>query len=73
MESKEHKLAHKEEVNCGPLLQVMAVGTPNRCTQPWRRATAQSAAVVETSGIAFGQRVVDICIKIHRCILIHVL
>ena len=31
-------------------------GTPNREIQEWIRAEAQSAAVVEESGIASGQR-----------------
>jgi hypothetical protein len=55
---RKHRLAHNEEVNCGPLLLVMVSGTTNLWIHPWRRAAAQSAAVVEVSGIACGQRVV---------------
>jgi hypothetical protein len=54
----EHRLDHKAEVNCGPLSLVMIPGTPNLWIQPWRRAAAQSAAVMEVSGNASGQRVV---------------
>jgi hypothetical protein len=58
MERREQRLAHNEEVNWGPLSLVIISGTPNRWIQPWRRAAAQSAAVVEESGTASGQRVV---------------
>jgi hypothetical protein len=58
MERRQHRLAHSEEVNWGPLSLVIISGTPKRCIHPWRRAAAQSAAVVEVRGIASGQRVV---------------
>jgi hypothetical protein len=58
MERREQRLAHNEEVNWGPLSLVIISGTPNLWIQPWRRAAAQSAAVVEVSGTASGQRVV---------------
>jgi hypothetical protein len=47
---REHRLDHKAEVNCGPLLLGMIPGTPNLWIQPWRRAAAQSAAVMDESG-----------------------
>jgi hypothetical protein len=47
---REHRLDHKAEVNCGPLSLVMIPGTPNLWIQPWRRAAAQSAAVMDESG-----------------------
>jgi hypothetical protein len=65
MERREQRLAHNEDVNCGPLSLVMVSGTPNLCTHPWRRAAAQSAAVVEASGTASGQRVV-LSITVNR-------
>jgi hypothetical protein len=58
MERREQRAAHNEDVNCGPLSLVMMSGTPNLWIHPWRRAAAQSAAVVEASGTASGQRVV---------------
>jgi hypothetical protein len=65
MERREQRLAHKEEVNCGPLSLVIISGTPNLWIHPWRRAAAQSAAVVVVSGIASGQRVV-LSITVNR-------
>jgi hypothetical protein len=50
MDRREQRLAHNEDVNCGPLSLVMMSGTPNLWIQPCRRAAAQSAAVVEESG-----------------------
>ncbi len=58
MERRDQRAAQSEEVNCGPLLLVMMPGMPNRCIHPCRRAASQSAAVVEASGTASGQRVV---------------
>jgi hypothetical protein len=58
MERRVQRLAHNEDVNCGPLSLVIVSGTPNLWIHPWRRAAAQSAAVTEVSGIASGQRVV---------------
>ena len=48
----------REEVNCGPRLEVITEGTPNREIQVWMRAVAQTAAAVEERGMASGQRVV---------------
>jgi hypothetical protein len=50
--------AHKAEVNCAPLSEVMTEGTPNLAIQPVKRACAQSAAVMEARGIASGHLVV---------------
>ena len=36
-------MAHTAEVNCEPLSEVMAAGTPKRAIQPRKRARAQSA------------------------------
>ncbi len=58
MERREQRLAHNEDVNWGPLSLVMISGTPNLWIQLSRRAAAQSAAVVDMSGTASGQRVV---------------
>ena len=58
MERREQRAAQSDDVNCGPLSLVMIPGTPKRWIQPWRRAAAQSAAVVEASGTTSGQRVV---------------
>ncbi len=44
---KEHQIAPQ---NCGPLSEVMAVGTLNWDTQAAMRVPAQSSAVVEASG-----------------------
>ncbi len=65
MERREQRLAHNEDVNCGSLSLVMIAGTPNLWIHPWRRAAAQSAAVVEASGSASGQRVV-LSIMVNR-------
>ena len=45
-----HSAAHTAEVNCEPLSEVMAAGTPKRAIQPRKRARAQSAAEVLASG-----------------------
>ncbi len=55
---REQRLAHNEEVNCGPLSLVMMSGTQNLDIHPRRRAAAQSVAVVDVRGIASGQRVI---------------
>ena len=49
MERRVQRLAHNEDVNCGPLSLVMIAGNPNLWIHPCRRAAAQSAAVVEAS------------------------
>jgi hypothetical protein len=49
------KLGHpKGDVNWAPLSDVMVAGTPNLETQPAKRALAQSAAVMDWSGITSG-------------------
>jgi len=53
MLSRLHRLAHKELI-WAPLSEVMVAGTPKRDTQPAKRALAQSAAVMEVSGMASG-------------------
>jgi hypothetical protein len=58
MERREQRLAHNEDLNCGPLSLVMISGTLNLWIHPCRRAAVQSAVVVEASGIASSQRVV---------------
>ena len=49
-----HRPAHRADVNWAPLSDVMVAGTPNRDTQPTKRAMAQSAAVMDESGMASG-------------------
>jgi hypothetical protein len=49
-----HRPAQRADVNWAPLSDVMVAGTPNRDTQPAKRALAQSAAVMEASGMASG-------------------
>ncbi len=52
MLSSLHRPAQRADVNWAPLSDVMVAGTPNRDTQPAKRALAQSAAVMEASGMA---------------------
>jgi hypothetical protein len=54
MLSRLHKPAQRADVNWAPLSEVMVAGTPKRDTQPAKRALAQSAAVMEASGMASG-------------------
>ncbi len=54
MFSRLHRPAHRADVNWAPLSDVMVVGTPNRYTQPAKRALAQLAAVMDDSGMASG-------------------
>jgi hypothetical protein len=56
MLSIQHSAAHMADVNWAPLLEVMVAGTPNLEIQLAKRALAQSAAVMEGSGIASGHR-----------------
>jgi hypothetical protein len=56
MDRREQRAAQRDEVNCGPLSEVIHDGTPNRQTQPANSALAQSAADVLARGIASGQR-----------------
>jgi hypothetical protein len=44
--------AHRVDVNWAPLFDVMVAGTSNRDTQPAKRALAQSAVVMDVSGMA---------------------
>ncbi len=52
------RTAHNADINWGPLSLVIAEGRPNRCTQPAKRAAAQSAVEVDVRGIASGHLVV---------------
>ncbi len=54
MLSRLHRPAQRADVNWAPLSDVIVAGTPNRDTQPVKRALAQSAAVMEASGMASG-------------------
>ena len=58
MLSRLHRPAQRADVNWAPLSEVMVAGTPKRDTHPAKRALAQSAAVMESSGIASGYLVV---------------
>jgi hypothetical protein len=51
MLSRLHRPAHRADVNWAPLSDVMVA---NRDTQPAKRALAQSAAVMDVSGMASG-------------------
>jgi hypothetical protein len=44
--------AHRADMNWVPLSDVMVAGTPNRDTQPAKRALAQLAAVMDERGMA---------------------
>ena len=46
--------AHRVDVNWAPLFDVMVAGTPKSDTQPAKRALAQSAVVMDVSGMASG-------------------
>ncbi len=64
MLSRLHKPAHRADVNWDPLSDVMLAGTPNRVTQPAKRALAQSAAVMYESGMASGHlKVLSMIVK----------
>ncbi len=52
MLSRLQRPAHRADVNCAPLSDVMVGGTPIRDTQPAKRALAQSAAVMDERGMA---------------------
>ena len=54
MFSRLHRPPHKADVNWAPLSDVMVAGTPNRDTQPAKRALAQLAAAMDDSGMASG-------------------
>jgi hypothetical protein len=61
-----HRAAQSAEVNWGPLSLVIAEGMPNRCIHPTKRVAAQSAAEVDSSGIASGHLVVlSMTVKIY--------
>jgi hypothetical protein len=52
MLSRLQRPAHRADVNWAPLFDVMLAGTPNRDTQPTKRALAQSAVVMDERGMA---------------------
>ena len=54
MLSRLHRPAHMAEVNWAPLSDVMVAGTSNCDTQLAKRALAQSAVVMDVSGMASG-------------------
>ncbi len=54
MLSRLHRPAHRVDVNWAPLSDMMVSGIPNCDTQPAKRALAQSAAVMDESGMASG-------------------
>jgi hypothetical protein len=54
MLSKLQRPDHRADVNLAPLSDVMVAGTPNRETQPAKRALAQSATVMDERGMASG-------------------
>ena len=47
--------SHREEVNCGPLSEMIVGGTPNRAIQFEKKTLAQSAVEVVESATASGQ------------------
>jgi hypothetical protein len=54
MFSRLHRPVQRADVNWAPLSEVMVAGTLKRDTQPAKRAMAQSAVVMEASGMASG-------------------
>ncbi len=52
--SRLQRPAHRADVNWAPVSDVMVAGTPIRDAQPAKRALAQSAAVMDERGMAFG-------------------
>jgi hypothetical protein len=54
MLSRLHRPTHRADVNWAPLSDVMVAGTPNRDTQPAKRALGQSAVVMDVIGMASG-------------------
>ena len=54
MLSKLQRPDHRADVNLAPLSDVMVAGTPNRETQPTKRARAQLTAVMDERGMASG-------------------
>jgi hypothetical protein len=54
MLSRLQRPAHRVDVNWAPLSDVMVAGTPNRDTQPAKRALEQSEAVMNERGMASG-------------------
>jgi hypothetical protein len=68
-----HMSLQTEEVNCGPLSEVMACDAPNLAIQPVKRACAQLLAVVEDTGMASAQcversTIVKRCVWPHRVV-----
>ncbi len=62
MLSRLHRPAQRADVNWAPLSDVMVAGTPNRDTQLVKRALAQSAVVMDVSGMASGHLEVQLMI-----------
>jgi hypothetical protein len=56
MLSKQHRAAHREEVNWVPRSDVMTAGIPNLLTHPSNKAFAQYTVEVAAIGIASGQQ-----------------
>jgi hypothetical protein len=54
MLSKLQRPDHRADLNLAPLSDVMVAGTPNRETQPAKRALAQSATVIDKRGMVSG-------------------
>jgi hypothetical protein len=54
MLSKLQRPDHRADVNLAPLSDVMVAGTPNRETQPAKRALSQSVMVMDERGMASG-------------------
>jgi hypothetical protein len=67
MLSRLHRPAHRADMNWAPLSDVMVVGTPNCDTQPAKRSLAQSAAVMDDSGMASSNLEVRSIIVKGRC------
>ncbi len=63
--SRHVRASHTEEQNCLPLTEVTCAGTPNLATQLVTRASAQSVAEVDRSGMASAQRV-DLSTTVKR-------
>ena len=59
MLSKLQRPDHGADVNLAPLSDVMVAGTPNRDTQPAKKALAQSVAVMDERGMASGH--LEVC------------
>ena len=58
MPRSEQSEQHREDINWGPLSEVIAAGTPKRLIHAEKSARVQSEDVMAERGIASGQRVV---------------